>query len=408
MAANEHTLNKIIDNAFRPTLKPGTKINALDLQYALFDDLVLRSQNNAFYKKLKPDFIEKLKKGYMDEINKQPTHPKQDTYKQVVNGAFKLFNLSLLFRLALFAGPKLELLMGSDSSRKRQAMLEQEDRRHQKRLEENEEQEEEEKEEEEEEKLVEGRLAKKKNDEEEEKEKHSPFRELGKSIGHALVLLASQKLEDREKIAENLSHNILELNKNLQETLKLKPSPEHSNKLNKDIADFGQTLKQAADPQDPNRQRDIHNQFDKVLISIRNQRDYFKEQLDKTHPNNSQAQQLLLKWEAEVGKNLTQMISSGNVQKYDNTFKDKLAKDWNAVAANSSLEGLSASSRPLTLAATAATTLQNTLDPAPGSVAPSGVVKTDPAAALKDDQGQAARKKQGPFAIRPPKPGAPH
>lgn len=391
MAANGHTLNEII-NDFKSTLKPGSKLSPLDLQNALFDDLALRSQNKAFHQKLKePGFIENLKKGYLSEID--PQHPQKNTYNQVVEGAFKRFNLSLLFRQALFVGPILELFMGRESSRKRQAILEQEDRRHQKKLEEDFEefQEEIDKEDQEEEQEAEERLVnQKKNDEEEEK--HSPFRELGKSIGHALVLLASQTIEDPKKIADNLSHNILELNKNLQETLKLKPNPEHSNKLNKDIADFGQTLKQTANPEDPNRQRDIDNQFNKVLLSIRNQRDHFKEQLDKTHPNNSQAQQLLFQWEAEVGRNLTQMISNGNVQKYDNNFKVKLAKDWNAVATNSPPEGLSASPRPLTLAATvtAAATLQNPLAPS--------------APALKDDQGQAATKKQGPFALRPPKP----
>lgn len=304
-----------------------SKISADTVENALFNYLILKSQNKTLYQSLNnPNFLEQLKKKYTDEIEGSRDKKDKPKYKSLVQSAFDRFNFFLSVRQALFSGSKLKLAADKMSILRNQYL-----RRKKKRARNAAESEREleiRKSDKEEEKILqEMDLARKKKQEEEEGH-HKHYQLLGGALLDLAVLLRAQA--DSKTVTDNVHGVLSTLNQSLEQAMKLhgidlKLAPTFLEELKKNVFDLEQGMRNPG----PNTEADSNNQFDLILAAFQQQ----YQRLQAAIPaNNVQAQEMLQQWATQAAQCLTQWFATGNVQKPDVSFKDALDKSWTPAA----------------------------------------------------------------------------
>lgn len=346
---------KIKKDSLSPGFKKGSKIPTETFENALFKELSLKSQSKAVSKMFEdPKKIHLLRKHYINDIkNSNLKLIPKGTYINAINKAFSRLTLVLPIRPALLSGTQLKFKADRQSSQRAQYL------RH-KRIAKEKEAEEIEKEwdkffedEDQPEKnyiALQRKLAK----EEEEKlaEEQAQYRvehghqHRGKFVRGSLAT-ALLALPDPQTVASNLTHNLADLNHILQQSLqKIIPSlklegilgahgsgndhGEQVKTFNQNILGLELSMRNFA--QNPKPSPDEHNafnnQYNQVLSGFRQQYQHMQANIPQ---NNVAAQQALDLWRTQVEQNLTQWLSSGNVQRYDETFKNNLGKELDSI-----------------------------------------------------------------------------
>ncbi len=417
------SIHDIIKHNFDPQTKAKSPIPLEAFEDALFNHLSLKTQNKMEFEAFQdPERVHRLRKAYTDEINNSNMDPaKKESYTKAVSGALDRFELSLSIRQSLFAGVPLKFEAGRLNKIRREYT--QRHRKQEQALETL--QKTWEKEDRKEAKLIQEIAAeqKKRLDEEQRAEHHHSA---ALAIGSGAVALSTKVLADPEiaSTSNNLNQNLADLNRTMQQSLQnplqqsdnmpgmdLRPTPGQVNKLNQDVASLEQTMRNSS-PNDPNNPQNSLNQFNQVLNDVQQQYQMVQAAVLRSDPtsgptnatanaptNNPTGQQLLFQWGTHAEQNLTQLLTTGNVQTYDDKFKKTLGNEWNALAntlsATKEVQNDRVSQTPENPLDTALKATANILDP----------LSPDTPKNEQEDQDKKVKSKN-PFAI-PTKPGPP-
>lgn len=333
------------------------KLNTEDLENSIFQQLSLFSQKKGIFKTVNDDPIrvKNLRTEYAKQIDelsndkdgtvKPKIKPEQKPiYLKAINGALNRFELLLSVRQAVFSGKPFH--METD----RLAAIREEYLRH-KHLEEIEEEDMEEELDEEEEAVrkdeeAEKIKADKKKEDSEAKEREQfaasqlammepdPSEAPTGKMAVAGLARTQMALGDPKVLSDNITQNLKDLNhiagQALQNTdpssvkmqgMALEPNPEQMQKMNQDIASLEKTMRE-----NPNS-ANVNPQLNQVLSGVHQQYQNIQTNMPA---NNAAGQQMLNNSGNQMEQNVTQWLMTGQVARYNETFKNQLQQDWNA------------------------------------------------------------------------------